>query len=107
MGEATAAAARLIEKCLDHAVAQLQAAESQATRGDQRQEIADAWRELLARRREFTSRFPALLNTALQGEARGGRESAGAGQSLEDSSFARFGTGQCHFVILPLQPHRR
>lgn len=87
MGQAAAASARLIETCVDHAVAQLQEAESQATRGDQRQQLADAWRELLARRSGFASRFPHLLGGALKAEA-AGRKPEGATTSLADSSFA-------------------
>jgi hypothetical protein len=88
LGQAAAASARLIEVCVDHAVAQLQEAETQATRGDQRQQIADAWRELLARRSSFSSRFPQLLGGALKAEARGRQPGEGGAQSLADSSFA-------------------
>lgn len=70
MGAAVGAAARLIEVCVDQAVTELQQAESQAA-GEQRQKIADAWRELVARRGSWTRRFPQLLGAALQAEALG------------------------------------
>ncbi|MEJ8840422.1 DUF1631 family protein [Ramlibacter sp. AN1133] len=68
MGEAVSAAARLIEKCVDHAVTALQEAES-AHSGEQRQRIADAWRELLTRRKAWSSRFPQILGAAFEAEA--------------------------------------
>jgi hypothetical protein len=68
MGEAVGAARRLIEKCVDHAVSALQEAESAAS-GEQRQLMADAWRELLARRSAWTARFPQVLGAAFEAEA--------------------------------------
>ena len=49
MGEAVGAAPRLIEKCVDDAVASLQQAEVAAA-GEQRQQLSLAWRELLRHR---------------------------------------------------------
>jgi hypothetical protein len=69
MGEATGAAARMIEKCLDHAIEQMQQAELQAS-GDRRQELADAWRELAQRRKAWSTRFPELLGAAFEADAR-------------------------------------
>ncbi len=71
MGEATAAAPRLIEKCVDQAVAQLQQSEAGSS-GEQRQRIADAWRELLLRRNPWSTRFPRLLGAAFEAVAAGG-----------------------------------
>ncbi|HET8746581.1 MAG TPA: DUF1631 family protein [Ramlibacter sp.] len=70
MGEAVGAAARLIEKCVDHAVAALQQMES-GTSGEQRQQVADAWRALIAQRRAWTQRFPRVLGAAFEAEASG------------------------------------
>ncbi|MBL0392697.1 DUF1631 family protein [Ramlibacter monticola] len=68
MGEAVGASARLIEKCVDQAVASLQQAESAAT-GEQRQLLSDAWRQLLNQRVAFRNRFPRSLGTAFEAEA--------------------------------------
>lgn len=70
MGEAATAASTLIEQCVDHAVTQLQEAESHAS-GDQRQRITEAWRALLARRSPWSTRLPKLLAAAFQAEAIG------------------------------------
>ena len=61
MGEAAAAAVRLIERCVDHAVTELQAAEVNATRTEQRQELTAAWRELLMQRPDEAADFDATL----------------------------------------------
>jgi hypothetical protein len=51
-GEAAVAAARLLDKCVDQALVALQASESQAV-AEQRQQVGDAWRALLARRKAW------------------------------------------------------
>lgn len=66
-GEAAAATPRLIARCLDDAVAALQAAEAQAP-AEQRQMVGDAWRALLARRNIWTARFPSLLQKAFDAD---------------------------------------
>jgi hypothetical protein len=97
LGEAASAAARLIDACVEHAVAELQQAESRVT-GEQRQQLADGWRELLVRRRGWSERFPRLLGAAVHADANGsGRDaealptpSAFAALSLvDDSEIAR------------------
>lgn len=69
IGEAASAAARLIEHSVDHAVTALQSAESQAV-SEQRQQVADAWRELLVRRKAWADRYPRLLRAACDKAAR-------------------------------------
>ena len=69
MGEAVSASARLIEKCVDRGVAALQEVGSAAS-GEQRMRAADAWRELLARRKAWGIRFPQILGAAFEAEAR-------------------------------------
>ena len=81
MGEAVGAAARLIEKCVDHAASALQQLESAVT-GEQRQLSADAWRELVARRKAWSTRFPQVLAEAFQLEA-GARPRAAAIEAVE------------------------
>jgi hypothetical protein len=68
--EAAGGAGRLIEQCVDHAVAELQAAEARAP-GEQRQHIADAWRQLVQHRRAWSERYPRLLRAAFEAEANG------------------------------------
>ena len=70
MGEAARASPHLLERCVDHAVAELQAAELQAEKSDQRRDYADAWRELLAQRARWTVRFPQLLQAAFSADAK-------------------------------------
>jgi hypothetical protein len=68
IGEATAESSRLIESCVDQTVTALQGAESQAS-GEQRQQMADAWRELIGRRKAWSTRFRQLLALACEAEA--------------------------------------
>ena len=78
MGEAAAAAVRLIERCVDHAVTELQAAEVNATRTEQRQELTAAWRELLMQRPAWSKRFPQILKASFDTGARGEEAAADA-----------------------------
>lgn len=63
---ATAAAPRLIERAVDHAVTQMQDDELRSQSTAQRREIADAYRELLRLRAAWIERYPAVLAAALQ-----------------------------------------
>jgi hypothetical protein len=69
IGEAAGTAARLVAQAVDHAVTELQCAESH-TPPEQRQLVADAWHELLARRKDWVDRFPTLLRGACEQAAR-------------------------------------
>lgn len=87
IGEAAAAAPRLIERCMDGAVAALQAAEAQAP-AERRQTVGDAWRAMLARREAWTTRFPSLLQQAFDADlARDGSVDA-APTSADDDSLS-------------------
>jgi hypothetical protein len=86
MGEAARAATHLLERCIDHAVAELQAAELQAELSDQRRDCADACRELLAQRPRWTARFPQLLHAAFEAAASGSPD-APAAPALRPSSL--------------------
>lgn len=68
MDLATAAAPRLIERAVDHAVAQLQDEELRSQSTAQRREIADAYRELLRVRPAWIERYPGVLAATLQAE---------------------------------------
>lgn len=70
MGEAAVAAARLIDKCVEDAVASLQASEPQAAM-ERRQQVADAWRAMMSRRRAWGERFPELLRAAFEADISG------------------------------------
>ncbi len=70
LSEAAGAAGRLMEQCVDHAVTDLQAAEGRAP-AEQRQQLADAWRQLQQRRRGWSERYPRLLRAAFEAEASG------------------------------------
>jgi hypothetical protein len=95
MGEAARASPHLLERCVDHAVAELQAAEQNALKGDERRDCADAWRELLTQRARWAVRFPQLLqaafNAAASGEGTGGEKSA---PTLRPSSLTLVGENE-------------
>ncbi|MEJ5992007.1 DUF1631 family protein [Ramlibacter sp. PS3R-8] len=84
IGAACAVAGALVDQCVDHAVAELQAAEARAM-SPQRQQLSDAWRELLARRKGWKEQFPRLLASACERDARDDGSGAHAGFT---SSFA-------------------
>jgi hypothetical protein len=88
IGAASAAAAALIEQCVDHAVAELQSTEARSM-PSQRQQLSDAWRELLARRKGWKEQFPRLLATACEIDAKddGSGTSAGFTSSFADLSL--------------------
>lgn len=85
---ASAAAGALVEQCVDHAVAELQSAEARAM-SPQRQQFSDAWREMLARRKEWKEQFPRLLAAACEIDARddGTGTTAGFTSSFADLSL--------------------
>ena len=82
--EAASDAARMIEHCVDATVTELQAAEVQAS-GEQRQQVTSAWREMLARRKVWSERFPRLLRAAFEAEMRGG-DQPGTAPAFEPTS---------------------
>jgi hypothetical protein len=87
IGEAAGTAARLVAQAVDHAVTELQCAEPH-TAPEQRQRVADAWHELLARRKEWVDRFPVLLRTACEQAARNDAPAAaGANAEALSSGF--------------------
>lgn len=97
VGEAAEAAAGLIDRCVAHAVAELQATETKAL-ADQRQQLADAWRAMVAHRRQWGERFPGLLQAAIEADVSGNGADAAleAGHSgfaalalVDDSEIAR------------------
>lgn len=66
MGEAAAVSSELIQRCVDHAVAELQGAEQHAASTQQRQDIAAAWRHLLLQRGAWSARYPKMLAAAFE-----------------------------------------
>ncbi|MGV3493101.1 MAG: DUF1631 family protein [Ramlibacter sp.] len=88
---AAAAAADLVDHCIERATADLQEAESRAM-SPERQRIADAWRALLQQRLVWRQRFPRLLSTAIAEEARGTAEPApvAADPPTSSSGFLEF-----------------
>lgn len=88
MGEAASTAGRLIEKCVDHAVASLQAAEAADAGTDQRQQLSGAWRELLVRRKTWSVRLPQLLGAAFEVEARGAPRAQAASEDRTIGSLS-------------------
>ena len=85
ISEAVAASGRLLASAADHALTELQSAETQAET-DQRQHLAEAWRELHLRRKAWQGRFPGLLRNALEEDARGKPQAARAAPEM-DSGF--------------------
>jgi hypothetical protein len=77
LGDAVAGAARLLDAAIDQAAAQLQSDESKAP-AEQRRELAEAWDELLARRKIWGERFPRLLRAAFDAESAQGAQPGGA-----------------------------
>ena len=72
-----------LERCLDHVVTVLQEAECSSARADERMELGDAWRELLAHRAAWCKRYPDELRAAFKTAAAPKSESApdaGAGR---------------------------
>lgn len=65
---AAASAPAMLDRAFGEAVTGLQEEEQQATSVTRRQELADAWMELLQRRREWSARYPALLRAAMEAE---------------------------------------
>lgn len=55
-----------LERCLDHVVGVLQQAECTSVRADERMELGDAWRELLAHRAAWRQRYPQELRNAFR-----------------------------------------
>jgi hypothetical protein len=55
-----------LERCLDHVVTVLQAAECKSVRAEERIELGDAWRELLAQRGTWCKRYPDELRNAFK-----------------------------------------
>jgi len=85
ISEAVAASGRLLASAADHALTELQSAETQAE-ADQRQHLAEAWRELHLRRKAWQGRFPGLLRNALEEDARGKPQAPRAAPEM-DSGF--------------------
>jgi len=86
INDAAAASARLVERCADYAIAQLQAEETQCQKADQRRDIADAWRELQGQRRNWMARLPPALKAAFIAAA-SGEQDDGAPRGLRPSSL--------------------
>lgn len=91
MDEAASASARLIEHCIDHAVAELQAAELQSQKSEQRKELGGAWRGLQLHRKEWSERFPRLLGAAFRAAGDGSGPTA---PSLRPSSLSLVDEGE-------------
>ncbi|MES2945913.1 MAG: DUF1631 family protein [Pseudomonadota bacterium] len=88
--EAARAARSALERCIDHAVAQLQSAELQCMKLAERDELADAWRLLQDNKPVWTARYPADLQTAfIQGSAAAAAGRAGEPAAMTAGSNAR------------------
>ncbi|MCJ0766018.1 DUF1631 family protein [Variovorax terrae] len=66
---AAAASKPALEHCVDHAVSVLQQAEHKSVKAAERNELALAWRELLAQRTDWGQRYPRDLLAAFQAAA--------------------------------------
>ena len=88
IGAASEAAAALIDQCVDHAVSELQSTEARSM-PSQRQQLSDAWRELLVRRKGWKEEFPRLLAAACEVDAKddGSGTSPGFTSSFADLSL--------------------
>jgi hypothetical protein len=58
-----------LERCLDHVVSVLRDAESASTRMAERNELGDAWRELLKHQAAWCKRYPEELRAAIDASA--------------------------------------
>jgi hypothetical protein len=66
LARASEAAAAVLGRCIEEAVTALQDAENKGQRMADRQEIADAWRELLKHKAAWVAGYPAALAVAFQ-----------------------------------------
>ena len=64
--EAVRVSSHLIACCVDDAVTALQEAEKRSGKAAERQELSDAWRELLQQRAAWAERYPRELRAALE-----------------------------------------
>lgn len=68
--EAAKAAKPALERCIDHAVAALQVAETQSMKTTERDDLALAWRELLRHRDGWCAQYPGALLAAFSQPAK-------------------------------------
>ncbi|MDI1342071.1 DUF1631 family protein [Polaromonas sp.] len=68
--EAAQAARPALERCIDHAVAALQVAETQSLKVSERDDLARAWRELQRHRDGWSAQYPGLLLAAFSQPAK-------------------------------------
>ncbi|MDP2449825.1 MAG: DUF1631 family protein [Polaromonas sp.] len=68
--EAAKAAKPALERCIDHAVAALQVAETQSLKISERDDLALAWRELLRHRDGWCAQYPGALLAAFSQPAK-------------------------------------
>ena len=66
---AVAAAPAMLQRCLDHAGAALQEAETQSGKVTERRDLSDAWRELLRWGPQWVGQFPRELLRELDGSS--------------------------------------
>jgi hypothetical protein len=67
--EVAESAPMALERCLDHVVSVLRDAESASTRMAERNELGDAWRELLKHQAAWCKRYPEELRAAIDASA--------------------------------------
>jgi hypothetical protein len=94
--QAAAASKGVLERCLDHATAQLQEAESKSMKVAERDELGMAWRELLKHKSEWLVAYPVEMGIAFKAAAaaaasavRAPREAASAPAPLSGGGGAR------------------
>lgn len=86
--DASAAAGPALERCVDHAIAVLQEAESKSMKARQRDELAIAWRELQKLKTSWVVQYPRELFAAFNTSPEAGKSSAAALTASANSSAA-------------------
>lgn len=86
ISEAASAAAALVGHAVDHAITELQCSEPH-TPPERRQQVADAWHALIARRKDWVDRFPEMLRQACLASARNDAPAASASPDGPSSGF--------------------
>ncbi|RYX92738.1 MAG: DUF1631 family protein [Comamonadaceae bacterium] len=86
--DASAAAGPALERCMDHAVAVLQEAESKSMKAKQRDDLAMAWRELQKLKPAWVVQYPRDLLAAFNSSPDAGKSGAAALTASANASAA-------------------
>ncbi|MET0312180.1 MAG: DUF1631 family protein [Burkholderiaceae bacterium] len=86
--QAAESSRRVLEHCVDQALASLQEAENKSQKVAERNELGECWRELMKHKQAWAEEYPADLLKAFAAAAKA-RPAPGPGQQPTPSSFAK------------------